>query len=125
MYLLYIAIFSALGGMARYGVSLILPSDTFPLATLAVNLLGCFLLALITQSFAKHTRFSQEMITAMGTGFVGSFTTFSSFSVENIHLLQAGAYAEAFLYIAISLIGGLAAAALGYKVSKRWDKRSA
>ncbi|EUJ19743.1 CrcB family protein [Listeria aquatica] len=42
MYLLYIAIFSALGGMARYGVSLILPSNTFPLATLVVNLLGCF-----------------------------------------------------------------------------------
>lgn len=111
--------------MARYGTGLLIPNDAFPFATLCVNILGCFLLAVITQAFAEHTRFSQEVITAVGTGFVGSFTTFSSFSVENIHLLQVGHYGAAFTYMSVSFIGGLAAAAFGYYVAKKWGETRA
>ncbi|EMG27476.1 camphor resistance protein CrcB [Listeria fleischmannii 1991] len=120
MYFLYVGIFSALGGMTRYGVGLLLTGYTFPVATLVVNLVGCFLLAVVTQVVAANPKVPKELVAGMGTGFVGAFTTFSSFSVENIELLQAGQIGVAGLYIGISLIGGLAFAKLGYIFSAKW-----
>ncbi|WP_163651908.1 fluoride efflux transporter CrcB [Listeria sp. PSOL-1] len=117
MYYVYIAIFSALGGMSRYGISLLINANNFPIATLVVNLLGSFLLAIIMQYFAENVDVPPQLIAGLGTGFVGSFTTFSSFSVENIHLLMNGQYFLAISYIVVSLCGGLLFAGVGYKVS--------
>ncbi|WP_099221550.1 fluoride efflux transporter CrcB [Listeria costaricensis] len=123
MFYLYVGVFSALGGMSRYAISLILPAATFPAATLTVNLLGCFLLAIVNQILAENEKIPAALVAGMGTGFVGAFTTFSTFSVDNIRLLMAGHYGTAISYMLISLIGGLLMAALGYLVAAKYRAR--
>ncbi|WP_088839164.1 MULTISPECIES: CrcB family protein [unclassified Listeria] len=125
MYFLYVGIFSALGGMTRYGISLLIGGNAFPAATLTVNLVGCFLLAVVTQAVATNPKVRPELVAGLGTGFIGAFTTFSSFSVENIQLLQSEHISIAALYIGISLLGGLAFAKLGYFFSAKWVGRHA
>ncbi|WP_239255700.1 fluoride efflux transporter CrcB [Listeria ilorinensis] len=123
MFYLYVGVFSALGGMSRYAISLILPATTFPIATLTVNLLGCFLLAIVNQMLAENEKIPAALIAGMGTGFVGAFTTFSSFSVDNIRLLTAGHYGIAISYMVISMVGGLLMVQLGYKVAAKYRTR--
>ena len=55
-----------------------------------------------------------EIITGIGTGFIGSFTTFSTFSVETVQLIHHSEWSTAFLYVSCSMLGGLIMSALGY-----------
>lgn len=117
MYYIYLFIFGMLGALARYGVSVLMGAGNFPLATLTVNLLGCFLLAFLTQYIAKVVSISSKFISVIGTGFIGSFTTFSAFALESSSLIQSGEYVLAGMYIVISLFGGLLVTLLGYRLS--------
>lgn len=111
-----------LGASARYGLSLAIgqfATGTFPIATLAINLLGCFILGYATHFLFRTNLLHQYAMTALGTGFVGSFTTFSTFSVESVTLLRTGAYGFAALYVCISLFGGLLCSYLGYALGTR------
>lgn len=111
-----------LGASARYGLSLFITHfavETFPWATLSINLIGCFVLGYATHFLFKTTLLHQYAMTALGTGFVGSFTTFSTFSVESVELLRSGFYGYALLYISISLFGGLLMSYLGYTLGTR------
>lgn len=98
----------AIGAVARHWVGLWLSSDRFPWATLAVNVVGSFLLGLAT--FAGV---SESTAFLVGVGICGAFTTFSSFSVETVHLYERGdrrlAVANAVGNLALSL-GGIALA---------------
>ncbi len=118
-----VALFGMLGAVCRYLISVLIPNHGFPVATLLINLVGCFLLAVIMKYLARLPKFSPMLITAMGTGFVGSFTTFSTFSVESIQMIEKQWYGFAALYIVISLIGGLLASRLGFYLSDRWMAR--
>ncbi|HEX7057724.1 MAG TPA: fluoride efflux transporter CrcB [Bacilli bacterium] len=107
---LYIGSFGALGALARYflGSWLDLPhSGDFPAGTLACNLSGCFLLSVMFFAWASGSRLAREWQTGLGTGLIGSFTTFSTFSAEAMALVRAGAWLHAFLYVAATLIGGI------------------
>lgn len=117
MYFLYVGLFGALGGMCRYAINLWLTGDSFPYATLTVNLIGCFLLAFLMQFLAKKSRLSQVVLNGIGTGFVGAFTTFSAFSVDATQLFQNGEVLLSLTYITVSLIGGLLMVKLGYMLS--------
>jgi fluoride exporter len=80
-----------------------------PMPTLAVNVVGSFMLGCLAGS-----GLDKQVLTVAGTGFVGSFTTFSTFVRENHALVTAGHRRRAMAYTGLSLAVGLAAAAAGY-----------
>ncbi|EAF5666941.1 fluoride efflux transporter CrcB [Listeria innocua] len=125
MYFLYVGIFGALGGMCRYAMNLWLGGGDFPSATLAVNLIGCFLLAFIMPFLAEKSRISLVLLNGIGTGFIGAFTTFSAFSVDTIELFQQGEVVLAISYILVSLIGGLVMVKFGRRFSNKLLRRGA
>ena len=95
------------------------PSNTFlPWGTLAVNLLGCFIIGVIYALFSKHTSTSNSLFLLLTTGFCGGFTTFSTFANESLQMLQNGNISGFITYILLSLIAGLALVALGYWIIK-------
>lgn len=120
MIYLLVGIAGSLGATLRYTLSLLLFHETaFPLATLCINLIGCFLLSYLTAGTFKKSSIPANIKTAIGTGFIGSFTTFSAFSVETITLFTNEEFGLGILYIAVSLIGGLLMTSLGLQLQKR------
>ncbi|WP_267383342.1 fluoride efflux transporter CrcB [Cyanobacterium sp. uoEpiScrs1] len=99
-----------LGSCSRYLVVQIVSSElglkyTFPLATLTVNIVGCFIIGIsigLTERFQLHSNWTL----LLATGFCGGFTTFSSFSYENHLLLRNKEYLLGLSYILISLLWG-------------------
>jgi fluoride exporter len=115
MTLLWVVVAGGLGSGARYLVGVWAAAAfgaAFPIGTLIVNLAGCFLLGFLAP-FTPGGWFSTEVRTAIGAGFLGGFTTYSSFNQETLLLLSDGAVAPAALNIVITLVGGLAAGTMG------------
>jgi fluoride exporter len=106
----------AAGSMLRYAVSLAAAGRTFPLGTLLVNIAGSFVIGLVLALSSKNEAFATNWKLFLATGICGGFTTFSAFSAENLQLLQSGKALLSMLYIAISIVAGIAAAWLGYKL---------
>lgn len=84
-------------------------ASAFPLATLIINMLGCFLIGLLMGFFQKNNLPDSNLKWLLVTGFCGGYTTFSAFGFENISLLQSNNAATAMLYICASVITGLLA----------------
>jgi CrcB protein len=99
-----VALFGAAGALARYGIASAVGQRSFPIATLAINVVGSFLLGVLLASGASSTA-----RTALGVGFLGAFTTFSTFAVEADGLDRT----TAVTYVVLSVGLGIAAAALG------------
>ena len=116
--ILYVALGSAMGGVARFliGGALQRADSTFPSGTLTVNIAGSFILGAVARYAAMSPTFSPELRLLIGAGFCGGLTTFSTFSVEAIELMQGGALARAGLYVAVSVLTGLGAALVGMAV---------
>jgi len=102
----------AIGAVLRYAVGQFLDSDRFPVATLAVNALGSFLLGLIVFLGAGET-----LAFFFGVGLCGSFTTYSSFSVETVRLWEDGDRLRAVLYAFGTLLVCTAAVAVAWVVT--------
>lgn len=105
-----LVIFGALGTVARYAVEGAVQSlagAAFPLGTLMVNLVGCFLLGGIGQYSIHHLSIPPQWRSGITIGFFGAFTTFSTFSWESVHMLDEGDWIRAAVYIGVSVIGGL------------------
>ena len=118
-----IGIAGALGAILRYLIGLTLFTNSiFPFATLSINLIGSFLLAWLTTNLFKRFSLSPSVKTAIGTGFVGSFTTFSTLSVETVELFKNGRILIGILYIFASIVGGILMSRLGFKVSMEEQK---
>ena len=118
---LLIFIGSGLGATARYLLSLQLQSSTtgskIPLGILTCNLLGCLLIGLIYGILKSH---HQSWISPLAvTGFLGGFTTFSTFALDAQKLIQSGNISLAVCYVLISVIGGLALCYLGYFLTSK------
>ena len=115
MNLFLVAIGGALGAVARYGaVQLVmrLHAHPFPLGTMLVNILGALLIGIALSSL-QHDAIKLLLV----TGVLGGFTTFSAFSWDAVQLLQHGAYVQAALYIAGSVVLCLGATILGMKLT--------
>ena len=112
-----IAVAGAVGALARYGLGQLVGPRSFPWATLGINVLGSLLLGFVLGGPIAE-RWSPTATTAIAVGFLGAFTTFSTFAFETTSLLRADRAGAAFAYVAVSLAAGLAASALGYVVGR-------
>ncbi|GHT18464.1 putative fluoride ion transporter CrcB [Bacteroidia bacterium] len=114
--ILFVGIGGAAGSILRYLVSFFVNkwhTGTFPFATFAVNIVGCFVIGLLFAFIEKNTVFASEIRMLLIAGFCGGFTTFSAFAAENLTLFQNGNYAILAIYILLSVIVGIAAVFLG------------
>ena len=107
----------ALGAAARYLVSLALAGRGFPYATLAVNLLGGFAMGVLAALVLRGVA-SEGLRLFVGVGILGGFTTFSAFSLESFQMIERGQIAVASGYAIASVIGSIAALAVGYAVAR-------
>ncbi|MDR0768577.1 MAG: fluoride efflux transporter CrcB [Dysgonamonadaceae bacterium] len=112
--LILVGLGGGVGSILRFLVSKIpFAQDSFPWATFAVNIVGCFLIGLS----AKYRFLDADMRLLLIVGFCGGFTTFSTFTAENVSLYQAGNYPLLAFYILLSVIAGLAAMLAGLILS--------
>lgn len=111
MPLILIFIGSGLGGVTRWALSNWL-NDSYPLGTFLANILGCFLIGLLSKILPTDASTRLLLI----TGFCGGFTTFSTFINENLLYLKGGQLLIAIAYVSLSLATGLFAAWLGARV---------
>lgn len=109
-----------LGGMCRFLVGeMFFNIHPFPVETFVVNLVGCFFLGWFLAFVKNKQKLRPEIILFFGTGFTGSFTTFSTFSVETIALLQNNQIAFALFYVLGSILLGLLSSYSGYRLGIR------
>src|SRR6266536_6194223 len=103
----YLIIFVAggLGCVARYAIAMWIGQRPFPYGTLVVNLLGSFLIALILESSLRVGSFPPHLRLGLTTGFMGGFTTYSSFNYETTALAAQGSSTRALLNVGATLIG--------------------
>ena len=115
---LVVALGGGIGACLRYLIGLIplKESFTFPVKTLFINLLGCFVIGLIAAIAAKTTSLSPRTVLFIKTGLCGGFTTFSTFALETETLLKTGHFGLAVLYVALSVVVGVGLAFAGQLV---------
>jgi CrcB protein len=121
--LLLIAIFGAVGTLARYGLQGLVQirmGSTFPYGTLLINLTGCFFLGLLGQAMLNRMIVSPEWRMAITIGFFGGYTTFSTFGWETAKMLEAGEWLRASTYVAASVVFGILLSAAGIRLAGRF-----
>lgn len=124
---IFIALGGVLGALARYLLHLLWPVATtggFPLATLLINVAGSFVLAWLIALPLGSLKLSPEVKLGLTTGFLGAFTTFSTFSKETVLMLQNGAVLMAGGYVIVSLLFGLLAAWCGMRLAESRGEKS-
>lgn len=121
---LLIGLFALIGGSARYGIDQLLGSPTFPWVTLLINLTGSFLLAWISSTLGQFAHIPGSLTLGLGTGMIGAYTTFSTFTLELWHLWQHGQWVLVGGYALGSLILGPICALAGIYASHWFVKRA-
>jgi CrcB protein len=107
------------GSIARYLVSYFFSKNNafhFPWATFIANSIGCLLIGLLFGYIQKNNLQNETLKLLLITGFCGGFTTFSTFSLENIQFIQNQNYNLALIYTLASLLVGFLAVTLGFKL---------
>ena len=113
---LWIGVAGFFGAVVRYQLDSLISRHgrgAFPWGTLVVNLTGCFLLGLLFTVSSGRLDANPALRTALTVGFVGAYTTFSTFSLQAVRLTEDGAVALALGYVAASVVIGLLAAWAG------------
>lgn len=111
---------SGIGGAMRYGVGRLLPwqEGRMPLATLCVNLVGCFLIGFFSAMPMRFPGMSKHVSLLLTVGLCGGFTTFSTFSNETLIMLRSGQPLLALAYIGANVVAGLLLVYLGICASR-------
>jgi CrcB protein len=116
-----IAAFGTLGCLARYGMTNLVQTiygRDFPFATLSINVGGSFLMGFLFIETLERLTVSPELRTGILTGFIGGYTTFSTFEMELLLLVEQGAPFKAVLYLVLSISLGFAAAFGGAYIAR-------
>jgi CrcB protein len=115
--LLLVGVGGATGSMARYAVGIFIGKNItngFPAGTFIINIIGSLIIGLLFgYSLRGVSVINQNLMLLLATGFCGGFTTFSSFALENVQLMQKGTPQIAMFYIAASIVAGLLCCRLG------------
>ena len=113
-----------IGSVARYLLSTAVarvPADSamraFPVGTLVVNLLGCFVIGVLAAIGSRGAGWSDDTRRLLFTGLLGGFTTFSAFGLETFSLARDGRWSMAAANIALQTVGGLLAVWAGYRIA--------
>lgn len=115
--LFLVGIGGGIGSMARFLSYQLVKSNSSFLTTLVINIIGSLLIGVVFGISLKNSTFENNWKLFIATGICGGFTTFSAFSIENIQLIQEGKWNWSLLYISSSIILGISAALLGFKIS--------
>jgi fluoride exporter len=112
--ILLIALGGAVGTVARWWLTTMfpVPAGSVPWVTLAINVVGAFVLGFLARTFAVHAT-SPSIVAALTVGVCGGFTTFSAFSADTLRLIQAGNVGRASFYVVGSVLLSLVAIAAG------------
>ncbi len=116
-----IALGGALGALSRYGLGLFVSgrwNQNFPLGTFIINITGAFLLGFLNILFIEKLTISPLWRLGIGIGFLGAYTTLSTFGYETIMLLEGGSLLTAALYTTLTIIVGFAGVALGVGLAR-------
>ena len=121
MTFVYLAIFAIIGAFARYGQSILVQNvmgRAFPFGTLSINVLGSFFMGFLFFATLERINISPELRTGILTGGLGAYTTFSTFSLETLNLIENGEMVKAGLYVGGSVVLSIAAAIFGAYLSR-------
>ncbi|WP_238933357.1 fluoride efflux transporter CrcB [Brevibacillus choshinensis] len=110
----------ALGSMMRYGLSLIANQPGWPIGTWLANVVGSFLIGLLSVWGKERGMLSPEVYLLFATGVMGGFTTFSTFSLEVISFWGDGQIVRGLLYALLSVTVGLLSCAAGIWLARQW-----
>jgi fluoride exporter len=118
--IVWIGIAGALGALARYGLGAAVNQrfPNFPWGTLVINVTGSFALGLVFVVLTERTTASPEMRSALTIGFLGAYTTFSTFSLETVRLIEDGAMVAAAINVVGNVALGLTAAWAGVALGR-------
>ncbi|WP_347107995.1 CrcB family protein [Paenarthrobacter sp. S56] len=124
-----VALGGVFGALARYGLGLAIPAPgAWPLPTLLINLTGALALGALLEGLSRRGPDAgrrRVLRLALGTGFLGAYTTYSTLALDAVHLFMAGATPAAAWYLALSLFGGAAATATGIWLGAWQHRRTA
>ena len=112
---LLVGLGGAIGSMLRYLATEIIPSNHMPYGTISVNLIGSMLLGIMFGAIAADVIINQNYVLLFGTGVLGAFTTMSAFAMDTVTLSE-DELSKTVIYIAITIVGSIGFAWLGYKL---------
>ncbi|MCH9630873.1 MAG: putative fluoride ion transporter CrcB [Chlamydiia bacterium] len=117
---IFVSLGAIVGALSRWGIGLALNPHlaAFPLGTLTVNLVGCFLIGIVLPIGAVYIPLSIGARAFLVTGLLGSFTTFSTFSAETVYLFITAQPLRGILCVLAHVVGGLIAVYLGILTTK-------
>lgn len=113
---LLVGLGGAIGAMLRYGITCLCQCNNFStvIGTMIINVIGSFCMGMLVGRFCQNPWLLMATV-----GICGGFTTFSTFSMQTVNLLQQGNYLQAILYMLASLLLCVAFAALGYFIGQK------
>lgn len=118
----FIALGGAIGACSRYLMSefcVLLFGRGFPYGTLTVNVVGSFIMGLLIAAFESEILATEPWRQVIGLGFLGALTTFSTFSMDNVLLMQQGAFFKMGLNILLNVVLSISAAWIGFQLLMR------
>ncbi|EKA6057083.1 fluoride efflux transporter CrcB [Vibrio parahaemolyticus] len=118
----FIALGGAIGACSRYLVSefcVLLFGRGFPYGTLTVNVVGSFIMGLLIAAFESEILATEPWRQVIGLGFLGALTTFSTFSMDNVLLMQQGAFFKMGVNILLNVVLSISAAWIGFQLLMR------
>jgi CrcB protein len=124
--ILAVASGGALGALSRYGIELggDVGRDAFPWPTLGINVSGAFLLGLVYTLLAERVRPTPYLRAFLAIGFLGAYTTFSTWTVEAVLLVRDGAVGMAATYALVTVVAGLLSVVGGMAAGRAWPARA-